>query len=106
MKTIQSAPKSASRYQEVEQIEKELGTKLTNLFELPEALQIFYSTEHLCVITTNELLVYSVPSLEVLFEKTHYDAKQAGLAKRKKWAVWFEEQLKAWCELNGVKMNA
>jgi hypothetical protein len=104
MKTVTSAPKSASRYQEVEQIEKELGTKLTNLFELPEALQIFYSTEHLCVITTNELLIYSVPSLEVLFEKTHYDAKLAGLAKRKKWAVWFEEQLKAWAAEKGIEL--
>lgn len=104
MKTVTSAPKSASRYQEVEQIEKELGVKLINLFELPEALQIRYNTTHLCVITTNELLVYSVPSLQVLFEKTHYDAKQAGLAKRKKWALWFEEQLVSWAQEKGIEL--
>ena len=105
MKHNTTDPQTNDRYREIKQIQKELGLYLEHLFELPTANKIFYNAEHLVVITTNELLIYSIPSLETIYALTHYDAKKAGIPKRKKWAPWFEVKFREWSSEKGLTLN-
>ena len=105
MKKNTTSPKTAERYEEIEKIQKELGASLENLFELPEALHIFHNKTYLCVITVNELLIYKVPSFETELIMTHYDARHAGVEKRKKWATWFFERFEEWAKEKGLSIN-
>ena len=105
MKKNVTSPKTAERYGEIATLQKELQVSLENLFELPEAQSFYHDANHLCVITVNELLIYSIPTLEAILTLTHYDARKAGIERRKKWALWFVEQLQVWAKEKGLQIN-
>ena len=105
MKKNTTSPKTAERYGEIAALQKELQVNLENLFELPEAQSFYHDANHLCVITVNELLIYSIPSLEAILTLTHYDARQAGIERRKKWALWFTERFIEWANEKGLQIN-
>lgn len=105
MKKNTTSPKTAERYGEIATIQKELNVNFENLFELPEAQLFYYDANHLCVITVNELLIYSIPTLETILTLTHYDARKAGIERRKKWALWFVECFRKWAQEKGLQIN-
>lgn len=105
MKHNTTRPQTAERYTEIQQIERELKVNLENLFELPQAEHIYHNQAYLIAVTTNELLIYSIPNLETVKNLTHYDAKKVNIMRRKKWMPWFIEQLSLWASEKGLTLN-